>query len=142
MVARCRAKGHRVEEMDAVAFLKRQTDRSVGAIFSAQVVEHLTPDVFRAFLETSRAKLAAGGQLIFETINPHAIEAFKTFYTDLTRQRPIFPEVAVTLCRLAGFRRAHVFYPNGSGDPEQDRRLQGEYAVVATSSDPDKLRAR
>ena len=85
------------------------------------------------FLHLSLAKLAPGGQLIFETVNPHAIEAFKTFWTDLTHQRPIFPEVAVAWCWLMGFDQAYVFFPNGSGDLDNDRRSQGEYAVVATT---------
>ena len=134
MVERCRNKGHVVEAMDGLEYLVRQPDASVPAIFSAQVVEHMPYDTLRSFLALARAKLVPGGQLVFETVNPHSLEAFKTFYTDLTHQRPIFPEVAVVLCGLAGFARAHVFYPNGSGDPESDRRQQGEYAVIATTA--------
>jgi O-antigen chain-terminating methyltransferase len=112
--------------------LKTRDDDSVPAIFAAQVVEHLPYESLLSFLEICRAKLRTGGQLIFETINPHSLEAFKTFYTDLTHQRPIFPEVAVALCWLTGFDQAYVFYPNGQGDLEEDRKTQGEYAVVAT----------
>jgi SAM-dependent methyltransferase len=133
MVARSRAKGHAVEQTDALSYLERQPDGSVPAIFSAQVVEHMPYETFRSLLTLSRAKLVGGGQLVFETVNPHSLEAFKTFYTDLTHQRPIFPEVAVTLCRLAGFAEAFVFYPNGTGDQERDRKTQGEYAAVATA---------
>ena len=62
-----------------------------------------------SFLKLSRAKLKPGGRLIFETVNPHALEAFKTFWTDLTHQRPIFPEVALAWCWLLGFDRATCF---------------------------------
>jgi len=134
MIERCRRKGHTVQAIDGLDYLAQQADGSVPAIFSAQVVEHLSYETLRSFLEVSRAKLVPGGQLIFETVNPHSLEAFKTFYTDLTHQRPIFPEVAVVLCALAGFARAHVLYPNGSGEPEADRRTQGEYAVIATTA--------
>ena len=41
MVAGCREKGHRVGRADAVAWLREQPDGSYGAIFSAQVIEHL-----------------------------------------------------------------------------------------------------
>ena len=134
MVQRCRTKGHAVEQRDGIEYLKARPDDSVPAVFAAQVVEHLPYDVLLSFLEVSRSKLRAGGQLIFETVNPHSLEAFKTFYTDLTHQRPIFPEVAVALCWLTGFDEAYVFYPNGQGDIEQDRKTQGEYAVVATKA--------
>jgi glycosyltransferase involved in cell wall biosynthesis/2-polyprenyl-3-methyl-5-hydroxy-6-metoxy-1,4-benzoquinol methylase len=134
MIERCRRKGHTVQMIDGLDYLAQQADASVPAIFSAQVVEHMPYEALRSFLELSRLKLKPGGQLIFETVNPHSLEAFKTFYTDLTHQRPIFPEVAVVLCALAGFARAQVLYPNGNGEPESDRRTQGEYAVIATTA--------
>ena len=107
-------------------------DVSVPAIFAAQVVEHLAYDDLIAFLELSRAKLKPGGRLIFETVNPHALEAFKTFWTDLTHQRPIFPEVALVWCWLLGFERAHVLFPHGGNDLDRDLTTQGDYGIVAT----------
>jgi glycosyltransferase involved in cell wall biosynthesis len=132
MVKRCRLKGHTVERIDGNAFLRTQSDRSLPAIFCAHVVEHLAYDEFIQFLTLAHAKLAEGGKLIFETVNPHALEAFKTFWTDLSHQKPIFPEVAVVLCWLMGFESAYVFFPNGEGDLEKDRAVRGEYAIVAT----------
>ena len=132
MVQRCRSRGHDVQQIDGIAFLRAQPDGSLPAIFCAQVVEHLTYDDFLAFLQVSLAKLAPGGQLVFETVNPHALEAFKTFYTDLTHQRPIFPEVALAWCWLTGFAEGYVSFPTGGEDLDTDRRTRGEYAVVAT----------
>jgi 2-polyprenyl-3-methyl-5-hydroxy-6-metoxy-1,4-benzoquinol methylase len=132
MVRRCRARGHMVEQVDGLSYLRAQADSSVPAIFAAQVVEHLPHEQLVSFLQLSRAKLKSGGQLIFETMNPHALEAFKTFWTALTHQRPIFPEVAVALCWLSGFDQAYVLFPNGSGNLNRDRSTQAEYAVVAT----------
>jgi hypothetical protein len=88
------------------------------------------------FLSLARVKLASGGLFVAETVNPHSIPALKAFWVDLTHEKPIFPEVALALCRLHGFESAGIFFPNGSGDLESDRRNQGEYAVVATSGSP------
>ena len=132
MVERCRAKGHAIEHRDGLVYLKAQPDGSLGAVFAAQVVEHLAHNDFMSFLRLSQEKLKPGGRLIFETVNPHAIEAFKTFWTDLTHNRPIFPEVALAWCWLVGFERADVIFPNGGQDLEENRRTQGEYAVIAT----------
>jgi glycosyltransferase involved in cell wall biosynthesis/2-polyprenyl-3-methyl-5-hydroxy-6-metoxy-1,4-benzoquinol methylase len=132
MVALCRAKGHRVEQMDALQFLREQGERSLADLFSAQVIEHLTFEQLKAFLTLCRSRLRPGGTLIVETVNPHALEAFKTFYTDLTHQRPIFPEVALALTQLVGFDRAHVLFPLGTGVLDHDRQSQGEYAVIAS----------
>jgi len=134
MVRRCRAKGHTVDHTDAISYLRAQKNATLPAIFSAQLVEHLLHDDLISFLQLSRTKLVPGGRLIFETVNPHALEAFKTFWTDLTHQRPIFPEVAVAWCWLLEFDRACVLFPSGTGDLEHDRSTQGEYAVVATTS--------
>jgi glycosyltransferase involved in cell wall biosynthesis/2-polyprenyl-3-methyl-5-hydroxy-6-metoxy-1,4-benzoquinol methylase len=137
MVAMCHAKGHRVEQIDAIQFLRDRDERSLAAIFSAQVIEHLPFEQLKAFLTLCRSRLRPGGTMIVETVNPHALEAFKTFYTDLTHQRPIFPEVALALIELAGFTRAHVVFPLGTGTLIENRQTQGEYAVVATVDGDD-----
>jgi glycosyltransferase involved in cell wall biosynthesis/2-polyprenyl-3-methyl-5-hydroxy-6-metoxy-1,4-benzoquinol methylase len=132
MVRRCREKGHDVEHTDLLSFLQRQGDLSLSAIFAAQVVEHLSYQDLIAFIQYSHAKLRHGGRLVFETVNPHALEAFKTFFTDLTHQRPIFPEVALAWCWLLGFDSAYVFFPNGDDDLDRDIKTQGEYAIIAS----------
>jgi cyclopropane fatty-acyl-phospholipid synthase-like methyltransferase len=133
MVRHCREKGHLVDHMDAIQFLRDQPPQSLPAVFSAQAIEHLTLARITELLELCRSRLQPGGVLVAETVNPHALEAFKTFYTDLTHERPIFPEVALSLVQLAGFEEAYVVFPLGSGDLDRDRRSQGEYAVVATA---------
>jgi hypothetical protein len=58
--------------------------------------------------------------------------AAKTFWLDYTHKRPIFPEALLFLVRDRGFFKAEVFFPNGTGDLDRDRRVEGEYAVIAT----------
>jgi glycosyltransferase involved in cell wall biosynthesis/2-polyprenyl-3-methyl-5-hydroxy-6-metoxy-1,4-benzoquinol methylase len=134
MVRYCREKGHAVEQLDILEFMREQAPQSLPAIFSAQVIEHLRFADLKELLELCRSRLQPGGVLIAETVNPHALEAFKTFYTDLTHERPIFPEVALSLVRLAHFEEAYVMFPRGSGELDRDRQSQGEYAVVATAT--------
>jgi SAM-dependent methyltransferase len=132
MAERCRAKGHdQVERVTANEYLERLPDGQLGAVFSAQVIEHMPyPDLAR-FLELSLAKLRAGGRFVAETVNPHAPHALKAFWVDPTHRHPLFPETALVLCRLAGFASAYVFHPLGSGHVEDDRFDQNEYALVA-----------
>jgi glycosyltransferase involved in cell wall biosynthesis/SAM-dependent methyltransferase len=134
MIARCRAKGHeQVVLGDGLEYLEGLEPHSLGAIFCAQVIEHLTYEQLVRFLALSQRTLTPGGILIAETVNPHSPPALKTFWVDLTHQHPVFPEVALALCQSAGFGEAFVFHPNGSGNVETDRYTQGEYAVVAQS---------
>jgi SAM-dependent methyltransferase len=132
MVARARGQGLDVREGDVVAVLEEAADESLGAIFSAQLVEHLPQQELRRFVALGRAKLRPGGVFVAETVNPHCPRALKAFWLDLTHQHPIFPEVMLVLCRIAGFGQAYVFHPMGTGDAIADRLTQDAYAVVAT----------
>lgn len=132
MVARCHDKGHAsVVQGDGLEVLEDQADGTLGVVFTAQVIEHMTEDQIRRLLSLSLRKLADDGLLIAETVNPHSHPALKTFWVDLSHQQPIFPEVALELCRETGFASAYYFHPNGTGDVERDRFAEGEFAVVA-----------
>jgi len=133
MVAECRKQGFDVELDDALAWLERQPEHSLAAVFSAQFIEHIPPpELERLFRATARA-LRPGGVMIAETVNPHSTRAAKAFWVDLTHQHPIYPEVVVALARLTGFGTGRIVFPHGSGSFRQDLVSQGEYAVVATT---------
>lgn len=131
MVAICQRRGLDVELADAVELLEKRPDASVGTVFSAQFVEHLSTDGLIGLLRVALDKLEPGGIFVAETVNPHSPRALKCFWVDLTHQRPIFPETLVALCRLTGYEEALVSFPFGHGDLDADLRTQGEYAVVA-----------
>ncbi|HXN62191.1 MAG TPA: methyltransferase domain-containing protein [Acidimicrobiales bacterium] len=131
MVDRGSARGLDIVLADGVSYLHEQQEGSIGAVFSAQVIEHLEYEQLVRFHEEAYRALQTGGVFIAETVNPHSISAFKSFWTDLTHRVPIFPEVAVMLALVAGFSEAIVLFPNGTGTLEVDRWSQGEYAVIA-----------
>jgi 2-polyprenyl-3-methyl-5-hydroxy-6-metoxy-1,4-benzoquinol methylase/glycosyltransferase involved in cell wall biosynthesis len=132
MVARCAEKGLDVALQDAVTALEALDDAALGAVFCAQVIEHLPYEVFHRFFALAAQKLRPGGVLVAETVNPHSQVALKHFWLDLTHEQPVFPEVALATAGLAGFREAYVFHPGGTGDAEADRPQCGDYALVAT----------
>ena len=60
MVGRCRAKGHeRVEVADANSYLEKCEDDSIGAIFCAQVIEHMPYEELLRFYGLGLQKLRA-----------------------------------------------------------------------------------
>jgi 2-polyprenyl-3-methyl-5-hydroxy-6-metoxy-1,4-benzoquinol methylase len=130
MVSRCRALGLQVSHGDVNEYLEGVEEGSLGTIFSAQVIEHLPHWELRRLLELSTRKLRPGGVFIAETVNPHRISSLKTFWVDLTHQHPIFPEVALASCAIAGFDSAYVFAPAFDGF-EAARFQAPAYAVVA-----------
>ncbi len=132
MVVRSRALGVEVAQADVDEHLASLADGTLGTIFSAQVIEHLPYDDLRRLLELALRKLRPGGLLIAETVNPHRVASLKTFWVDLTHQHPIFPEVALALCAIAGFESAYVFAP--AFDSFEEARLRSPaYAVVASA---------
>src|SRR5262249_27090594 len=75
--------------------------------------------------------LRSEGVFILETVNPHAVDAFRSFWLDLTHVRPLFPEAMLVLAGEAGFPRGEIMFPRGSGDLETDLDEQGAYALAA-----------
>lgn len=134
MVARCVEKGLDVKLADAASYLRELDDRSVPGMFAAQVVEHLSADQLTELLTLMRAKLAPGGIAIMETVNPHNPAALKAFWTDTTHHHPLFPEVLLALCRLAGFESGEVRFPARSGDFDADVYANRDYAVVVRNA--------
>jgi SAM-dependent methyltransferase len=131
MVARCRQLGLQVSQGDVNEYLSSVPDASLGAIFSAQLIEHLPHAELDLLLSLSLRKLRPGGLFIAETVNPHRLASLKTFWVDLTHQHPIFPEVALATCAIAGFASGYVFAP-GYDDYQAARFSAPAYAVVAT----------
>jgi glycosyltransferase involved in cell wall biosynthesis/SAM-dependent methyltransferase len=136
MVKRCREKGHEnVEQGDLLDVLERTPPGSLGAIFSAQLIEHLELDQLQRFLQLGLSRLRPGGLLIAETVNPHSAAALKAFWVDPTHAHPLFPETMLVLCALSGYVAGDIFAPVGTGDWDEDRTRVGEYAVVAAAPD-------
>ncbi|MDX6621482.1 MAG: hypothetical protein QOK36_3868, partial [Gaiellales bacterium] len=134
MVRLSRAKGHEVTLGDAVSHLRSLPAESLGAIFCAQLVEHLSYPDLQAFLVESARVLRPDGLLIAETVNPESVQAFKAYWIDPTHETLLYPDVLLTLCRLTGFDRGHVLFPGGTGVTAQDRRTQPAYAVVVRTA--------
>jgi hypothetical protein len=131
LVEDCRARGLRVELADALDYLGTVPDGSLDAVFSAQFIEHVDSAKLGEFLASAHARLRDGGLFIAETPNPESYTAQKTFFVDLTHQRPIFPQVLLYLCQTAGYRNARIFYPTAGGFTQTGYRDAGEYAVIA-----------
>lgn len=119
MVEACRTQGLHAEESDALAFLERQADGSIGGLIAIQVVEHFAPAYLVRFLQTAFHKLRPGAPLILETINPSCWMAFfETYLRDPTHKQAIHPETLAYLVEASGFTRTDVQFraPVPAGD--------------------------
>lgn len=109
MVDVCRARGFEAEEGDALSFLDRQDDGSIGGLVAVQVVEHFAPAYLTRFLATAFHKMRPGAPLILETINPSCWMAFfETYLRDPTHKQAIHAETLQYLVAASGFREVDV----------------------------------
>jgi SAM-dependent methyltransferase len=116
----CRARGLDVTEADAVSYLDRLPDGSLGGLFAAQVVEHLQPAYLLRLLELAHHKLRAGAPIVLETLNPACwVAFFESFIRDITHVWPLHPETLRYLVLASGFTRAEIQFR--SPVPPQDR---------------------
>ena len=123
MVESCRASGLDVDEGDALAYLDRLRDHSVGGLFAAQVAEHFQPAYLMRFLDTAYHKLRPGSRIVLETLNPACWSAFfDSYIRDVTHAWPLHPDTLRYLVMAAGFQNVDVRYL--SPYPEE-ARLQG-----------------
>jgi SAM-dependent methyltransferase len=114
LVAEARARGVRVEHVDALDFLRRAEPRSFGAIFSAHLAEHLQLDYLLELLDLSVSRLRPGGVFVAETPNPASLIVLGNSYIlDPTHVRPLHPSLMSFLCESAGFRdvRLELYAP-------------------------------
>jgi len=113
MVATCRAAGLDVVRAEALAYLDGLPDDSLGGIFCAQVIEHLTSEAFVALVRLAHTKLRPGGVLLCETPNPGSLSVFSgPFYLDLTHIKPIHSEAARFVLDAASFQDVEIRYVN------------------------------
>ncbi|MEK7214273.1 MAG: class I SAM-dependent methyltransferase, partial [Chloroflexota bacterium] len=111
MVAYCVQRGLSVTRNDMLTALEGYADAGLAGIFSAQTVEHLAPGDIARLVSLAFRKLAPGGSMVLETINPTCLTALAATYTlDLTHRQPVHPETAAFLARSAGFPEVEVRY--------------------------------
>ena len=127
----CRGKDLEVVHADMFDYLDSVSDGSLGAVFSAQVIEHIGWARLNTLFKLAFQKIQPGGLMIAETVNPHCPAAFKFFWLDPTHVAPLFPEAVQFLAEAAGFDEVQIVYPVVDGDPRRAYHDCGDYAVVA-----------
>jgi len=108
MTARAREKGLAVDRADLFDWLSARTDASLGGVTAFQVVEHLSPGRLFDLVELAARKLAPGGRVLFETVNPESVYAMRWFWMDLTHVRPVPAPSLAQLLSGCGFRDVTV----------------------------------
>jgi len=141
MVELCRSRGLNVEQGDALSYLQRQADGSVGGLTAIQVVEHFAPAYLVSFLETAFHKMRPGAPILLETINPACWMAFfETYLRDLTHRQPLHPDTLSHLIQSCGFTSVDVKFRAPVADSDRlDKVPLSSDLADAINDHADKL---
>jgi 2-polyprenyl-3-methyl-5-hydroxy-6-metoxy-1,4-benzoquinol methylase len=137
MVQLCRARGLDVEGDDALRFLARQQDGSLGALVAVQVVEHFEPAYLLRFLESAHHALRPGAPLVLETINPACWMAFfECYLRDITHRQALHPDTLRYLVQTSGFTNVDVHYRAPVCEADRLARVLPTENAERTAEDP------
>lgn len=121
MIDICLDKGLLCQKGDILETLASRADGSLGGIFSSQVIEHLPPAYLEKLIEASFHKLAPGGTLILETVNPLSVFALvQVYYLDPSHRNPLHPQALKFILETAGFADVEIVYSS----PLEKEKLQ------------------
>ena len=88
---------------DALAHLRELEAGSLGGVIAVQVVEHLPNQVLKELIALCASRVASGGRVIFETINPRSLTALSSnYFRDPTHVWPLHPDTLSYLISLGG----------------------------------------
>jgi O-antigen chain-terminating methyltransferase len=101
--------GLRVEEDEALRYLRELDNESLGGIVLIQVIEHFSAQEIVDFVALAADKIRPGGKVFVETVNPQSLYVFAhAMYLDPTHTRPVHPAYLAFLFREAGFASVDI----------------------------------
>lgn len=109
MVELCRSLCLDCIQDDAIGYLCRLMDNSLGAVTGFHIIEHLPFKTFVALLDESLRVLKPGGLILFETPNPaNLLVSSRWFYLDPTHRNPMPAEMTAMIAEARGFVQVHI----------------------------------
>ncbi|MEZ4753233.1 MAG: class I SAM-dependent methyltransferase [Bdellovibrionota bacterium] len=96
---------------DGLSHLRSLDSNSLGGVVALQVVEHLTRAQLEELFVLCSDKVAKGGKVVFETINPQSVLALSSnYFRDPTHIWPLHPDTLEHGMSLAGLKVIEVKY--------------------------------
>lgn len=129
----CKEKGLDVVQQDLFAFLESLLDESLGGLFSAQVIEHLTASDQLRYVALAHRKTMPGSPVIFETINAQCVYAvMRNFFLDPTHIRPVHPETLKFAMETMQFKNVELRFSRPVSDKQiPPLKLNGDTPQLA-----------
>jgi len=104
LIKECRDSGFEVIEADAIDYLRKLHQASVGAITGLHIIEHIPFNQLVQLLDECLRVLKPGGLVAFETPNPENLRVGAcNFYFDPTHLHPLPPLMSRFLLEARGY---------------------------------------
>ena len=140
MVQICKEKGLRARRSDVLSFLERARPGQFDGAFCSQVLEHLGPaEVFRVCKLLSE-KIAPGGVVVLETINPCSVYAFlNSFLLDPSHTFPLHPQMLQFALSLTELEVEKLLYLAPVDEKLRPKRLESASDAASLSNQVARL---
>lgn len=126
-VESCTERGFQAECADLFDWLAARPEGSLGGIFLAQVIEHIPPPDWSRLTDLAASRLAPGGRLLIETINPESLFALvRAYVLDPTHTRPVHPQLLSFMAHRSGLTDIDIVYQADVPEVAQVARVQEE----------------
>lgn len=119
-----------VIQSDINNFLNVTNDNSLVGITAFQVIEHFSPSYLLNFLQLAFQKIAIGGVIILETVNPMSLYSLMHYWYDFSHKKPIPSDILKFYLENAGFSEIEFNLINEvplkdrlNGDDENTKKL-------------------
>ena len=125
-VQKCNDKGLDVIYGNGVKYLAEAKDDSLGGIFAAQVIEHISNQDLILLCKHAYRTLQKGRFVILETPNPMCLSIYtNAFYIDPSHRRPIHPIYIEYIMKMIGFEEVHILYTEHSRVEDELPQIKG-----------------
>ncbi len=102
--------GHNVMIGNAIKILEEINDSSISGLSMIMVSEHISfPILFDSIFLLAK-KIAEGGPLLINTINPYCYERYGNFNLDPSHINYLPPEIYKLIMEMAGFRDIRIIW--------------------------------
>lgn len=123
-------KGHRVVIGDAMEYIRQQEDGALGGIAMIMVSEHVPFDQMFEGIFLFAKKIAAGGSLLINTINPYCFRRMGNFRLDPSHINFLPPEIYKLVMEMAGLHDIRILWSVPIGEDTFHEDVHSRYENV------------
>ena len=111
----CNMKGFDTVKDDAISYVSKLDNDSIGGLFASQLAEHLETNQLIQLCKDAYKKLLPGSCFILETPNPTSLAIYMNgFYLDPSHNKPVHPKTLEYFLKMAGFKNIKVVFTEQS----------------------------